>query len=485
VSDLAGGVRRPPDADPRNPAAEAPAVPDAVMEAPAAQDPAVADPGVDLAMRDPPGEDRAVEDRPGGDRAVEDRPGGDRAVEDRPGGDRAGEAGLTPDARRWPEPTVPPSGERAAAGPTGGAGSSRARTGRKRRISRGVRRVAGVLIAVALIYFVLAKLGTEKGHFSLLAHINFVFVAAGLVLEAGSLVAYAALTRSILSHFGPTPTLFRLVQIDMSTLALTRVLPGGSAAGTGLGYRLLTGNGVDRADAGLTLALQSIGSAVILNSLLWIGLVASIPLRALVHTPGSTTAVPKVFYAAAALIGVVLVGFFGFVVLSLTRGERRSLKLVRAVTRRIKFLNEESVVGLVERIADQLRLMAANRTLLTEAIFWGGANWLLDAGALWVLLAAFHYHLAPDALLISYSLANIVAVIPLTPGGVGLVEVVLTTVLVAFGASHQVAGLGVIAYRLVSFWLPIPLGGLFYLSLRLKLHPNNRQEAKAGPATEP
>lgn len=367
----------------------------------------------------------------------------------------------------------------------GGTVGAPPRSRRKRRITRGVRRVAGVLIAVALIYFVLAKLSTQKGHISLLAHINLGFVIAGLGLEAGSLVAYAALTRAILTQFGESPRLRRLVQIDMSTLALTRVLPGGSAAGTGLGFRLLTGSGVDKADAGLTLALQSIGSAVILNSLLWIGLVLSIPFRALVHTPGSENAVPKIFYVAAAFIGVVLAGLFGFIVLSLTRGQERSLRVVRKICSRVKFLNEETIVGTIQRIADQLRLIKANRSLLARAIGWAGANWLLDAGALWVSLAAFHYYLTPDALLISYSLANIVAVIPLTPGGVGLVEVVLTTVLVAFGASHEVAGLSVIAYRLMSFWLPIPLGGLAYLSIKLKQRNGGTEPAETQPATKP
>jgi uncharacterized membrane protein YbhN (UPF0104 family) len=44
---------------------------------------------------------------------------------------------------------------------------------------------------------------------------------------------------------------------------------------------------------------------------------------------------------------------------------------------------------------------------------------------------------------------------------------VLISTLTAFGAPGQVAALGVIAYRLVSFWLPIPAGGLAYLTLRL------------------
>ena len=356
---------------------------------------------------------------------------------------------------------------------------------RRRRVPRSIKRVIGLLVAFALLeYIVVPKLTAERGHLDLLAHINLGYVAAGLALEAGSLLAYALLTRAIIEQFRPPPRLLRLMQIDMSTLALTRVLPGGSAAGTGLGYRLLTATGLDKTETGLTLAVQSIGSAVILNSLLWVGLVLSIPYRALTNSPGSTSAIPKVFYGVAAALGVALFGFFATVVLSLTRGEKKSLAVVRAVAHRVRFLNEESVVSLVERVSDQLRLMGTHRRLLIRAIFWGAANWLLDAAGLWVMLAAFGYHLGPDALLISYSLANIVAVIPLTPGGVGVVEAVLITALAAFGATKGVAALGVIAYRLVSFWLPIPLGGLAYLTLRLDPTFRERPGAERGPVAE-
>ena len=66
----------------------------------------------------------------------------------------------------------------------------------------------------------------------------------------------------------------------------------------------------------------------------------------------------------------------------------------------------------------------------------------------------------------AYGLANVLAVIPITPGGLGVIEATLTSVLVGFGTPRGVAT-GVIAYRLVNFWLPIPLGGLAYLSLQV------------------
>jgi len=92
---------------------------------------------------------------------------------------------------------------------------------------------------------------------------------------------------------------------------------------------------------------------------------------------------------------------------------------------------------------------------------------LLDAASLYVFILAFGGSLEIDALLIAFGLANIFAVIPITPGGLGIVEGVYIPTLVGFGLSRRVATLSVASYRLAQLWLPIVLGGLFYLSLRV------------------
>ncbi|WP_160320840.1 lysylphosphatidylglycerol synthase transmembrane domain-containing protein [Arthrobacter alpinus] len=70
-------------------------------------------------------------------------------------------------------------------------------------------------------------------------------------------------------------------------------------------------------------------------------------------------------------------------------------------------------------------------------------------------------------LLTVYALGNILATLPLTPGGLGIVEGVMAPALVGFGIPAEIAVLGVIGWRLYQFWLPLPLGALAYLSLRL------------------
>ena len=50
------------------------------------------------------------------------------------------------------------------------------------------------------------------------------------------------------------------------------------------------------------------------------------------------------------------------------------------------------------------------------------------------------------------------AQIPVTPGGLGFVEAGLTAMLALAGVSAGDAVLATFAYRLFSYWLPLPLG---------------------------
>ena len=117
-------------------------------------------------------------------------------------------------------------------------------------------------------------------------------------------------------------------------------------------------------------------------------------------------------------------------------------------------------------MADRLQVLLRDRRLLINALVWAAANWLFDAASLWVFLFAFGKAVFPVDLLVAYGLANILAAIPITPGGLGVVEVTLTATLVGFGVPRSIAGVGVLAWRLVNFWLPIPVGGVCYGTLR-------------------
>ena len=79
------------------------------------------------------------------------------------------------------------------------------------------------------------------------------------------------------------------------------------------------------------------------------------------------------------------------------------------------------------------------------------------------------------------------AVIPITPGGLGVVEFIAISTLTGFGVPGGVATAGVLCWRLVNFWLPIPFGGVSYVTLwrnraRLaaSMHPSSSSSSSTG-----
>src|SRR5262249_61035844 len=57
--------------------------------------------------------------------------------------------------------------------------------------------------------------------------------------------------------------------------------------------------------------------------------------------------------------------------------------------------------------------------------------------------------------------------LPVTPAGLGVVDSIAPLLLVSFGVTRSVATLGVLGWRLVNFWLPIPAGAIAYISLKV------------------
>ncbi|MHB1969838.1 MAG: lysylphosphatidylglycerol synthase transmembrane domain-containing protein, partial [Acidimicrobiales bacterium] len=156
------------------------------------------------------------------------------------------------------------------------------------------------------------------------------------------------------------------------------------------------------------------------------------------------------------------------------------------VARRVPRVNPDRVSSILVRLAERITLLIANRRKLWWALIWATLNWLLDAACLWVFLWAFGSVLSPVDLLVAYGLANVLAVIPVTPAGLGVVEGVLIATVVGFGVPHGQAILAVLAYRLINFWLPIPVGGLAYLSLhwRTDRHPTPPSTTGPSPASD-
>ncbi|HUB71040.1 MAG TPA: YbhN family protein [Acidimicrobiales bacterium] len=341
-----------------------------------------------------------------------------------------------------------------AAGVKGAAASPK----RRRWWPRTVRHLAELLVAgFVLEYVVVPQIGGTHKALHVLAGVNPFLPLAGLFLEVLSLLAYFGLTRSLLPK-SSDPGFATVSRIELSTLAVSHCLAGGNLVGYSLGYGLLTRTGVSGTDAGVALASQGLGSAVMLNAIFWMALLASLPVYGF-HP----------VYLIAAVLGLILMLAILALVVLFTKGDARATAVLRTVGMKLPFLQPDTLPRLFNQLVQRAHELAKDKDQLVQAIAYASANWLFDAGSLFLFVGAFGKWEDPAALLVAYGLANIAGAIPITPGGLGVIEGTLSSILVAFGTPRSIAIWGVLGWRLVNFWLPIPIGGLAYLSLRV--HP--------------
>ncbi len=96
---------------------------------------------------------------------------------------------------------------------------------------------------------------------------------------------------------------------------------------------------------------------------------------------------------------------------------------------------------------------------------WGMANWILDCGCLALSFVALGVGVPWKGLLLAYGAAQLAANLPITPGGLGVVEGSLTIALAAFGGSETSTVAVVLLYRILSFWIVLPVGWATWAAL--------------------
>jgi uncharacterized membrane protein YbhN (UPF0104 family) len=174
----------------------------------------------------------------------------------------------------------------------------------------------------------------------------------------------------------------------------------------------------------------------------------------------------------AALLGAglfVAVGAVGGVLLA----SDRALALVGRLAQRARnraLSRRPRLEGLPERLVLErdaaLRVIGARAR---EALVASVLRWLLDYSALLLALAAVGAEPRASLVLLAYTASQLLAMIPVTPGGLGFVEAGLTGLLALAGVDAADAALATLAYRLVSYWLPLPAGAVAALVHRSSL----------------
>ncbi len=322
-------------------------------------------------------------------------------------------------------------------------------------VLRWLRRGVVVLLLFGVLdYLVLPQIAGTRKALHLVSTIHPWYAIIGVAFEILNFVSYSLLTRSVL--LDDRPSYSWLIRTDVTALGVSHLVPGGVATASALRFRMLREGGTPADDAVVGMAVEGVGSTLVLALIFWLALIASIPIF------GVNPA-----YATVAVVGAILIAGSLLVIflrsrLAPTTTTDRSWRLIHRLPHRM----QPRVERIVQEYSAQLRRLLADKAGLRTSALWAAGSWLMDAASLWVFVAAYGHRVDPVGLLVAYGLANLVAIVPISPGGLGVIEGVLIPSLVGFGTPRGIAVLGVVSWRLFNFWAPIPAAGVCYLSTR-------------------
>ncbi len=244
---------------------------------------------------------------------------------------------------------------------------------------------------------------------------------------------------------------YPVVASQLAGNAIAKVAPAGGAIGAALQYRMLVQSGVEpsRAVAGLTAA-----------NLLLFTVVLGLPVLAVPVILGGS--VNRSLVAATAFGAAVFVGLFvlGVLLLALDGPLAWIGRMAERLRNRLRLRRRlEPLHGLPARLVrERDRLLATLGPSWREALAASVGRWAFDYGSLLAALAAVGSTPRAALVLLAFVAAQLLTQVPFTPGGLGFVEAGLTATLTLAGVPPGKAVLATFAYRLFTYWLPLPLG---------------------------
>lgn len=342
-------------------------------------------------------------------------------------------------------------------------------TSTKRRVIRTVQIVVSLLIVVGIFAFAIPKIADYGSVWNAVKSMTWLEITSLLAVSVINIVSYWPLMVASM----PRLTLAQAAVNNQSSTSIANTLPGGGFVATGVSYAMYRSWGFTNTEIGLTTIITGLW-----NSFVKLGMpVIALAALAITGRTNAALIVPTVIG-----IGVLMIA------IGLFAGMLWKNSMARAIG------------GGLGKVASRIR-----KLFRKPAVHWGDAaarfrkqtiglvskRWpaltissLVSHIALYLvlLLALRHVGVSEQELnwaqvLGVFAFVRLISLFPITPGGVGLVELGYIGGLYVAGRSHadvpldvfkaQVAA-AVLVFRTLTFVFQIPLGALTYVIWRRK-----------------
>ena len=307
------------------------------------------------------------------------------------------------------------------------------------------RYVLGLGLGALALYALNGQRGELTGATNLLGDLETPWLVLAATVEAISLVCFAAMQGYLLRCGGIRLGRWRMLAVTLGAGAIASSLPAGPAVSSVFAYHQYRRRGADEALAVWTLLATLTCAALALALLATAGVALAEPQGAELDLIGVTTGVLVV-----SVLAWLIVGQRKLVVAAVTG--------VVHVTQRVTGRPRRHAAEVIEMLLARLRRVDLDFHDLLIAMGWAICNWCFDCGCLALCFLAVGSPVPWRGLLLAYGAAQLATNLPITPGGLGVVEGSLTIALVAYGGVELTTVAAVLLYRIISFWGFLPVG---------------------------
>ncbi len=322
------------------------------------------------------------------------------------------------------------AGERAATEP----GPSRRR---RHSLTVAVRYVIGVALGIVVLLLLAGQRGELLAAWRQLAGVDVGWVAVAVLAEAMSIGAFAWLQHRILRLSGARIPIAGLAVLSLANDAIASTVPGEPAVSSAYRYRYYRRSGVSGASAGWTIFTSLIAQAIGMALILLIGVVV-----ALTGNGGGRG------------VGVALLGraIVAAAVVVLIRRDLilRLADLALRATRGLTGHPRGDVGARIEATLVRMREIPLSGRSMAGIAVIALTVWGFDFLCLLCGFDAVRAEIPWHGVLLAYGISQVVAALPIVPGGIGIVEGSLAVILAAYGAGRVPALAVALVFRFVT-----------------------------------
>jgi uncharacterized protein (TIRG00374 family) len=328
-----------------------------------------------------------------------------------------------------------------------------------RRVIQTVLVVLALLIGIYFLFPRLVGLGDALGK---LDDAELVWIAVAIGFNVVAIATYIALFKAVVGGDVLRLTWAETYEINMAGVAATLIFSAAGAGGIVLTYWALRKAGMRRRDVGrrmvafLTLHYAFYPIALIVfGVLLRTGVLPGKASVELTIVPAAVAGVLLVFGLLLALIPPDL----GRRVAAFARSERS--RAIAAGVAKVPAIAAEGFRFALGLFAHPSR---GGLAAIGAVGFWAA-----NIGILWASFKAFGVDVPLAVVSQGFFLGMVANLLPLAPAGVGAVDAGMIAAFVLFGLPEDTVFPAILIYRLVAFWLPIPLGIAAFFQLRSRV----------------